>query len=99
VTGANKGIGLEIVKQLASAGIKVVLTARNEERGLHAMETIKASALSHLVMFHHLDVADATTVASLADFIKSKFGKLDILVKFIFDSPLSPFSFSKFGCK
>ncbi|KAL9303923.1 hypothetical protein ACSQ67_021186 [Phaseolus vulgaris] len=79
VTGANKGIGLEIVKQLASAGIKVVLTARNEERGLHAMETIKASALSHLVMFHHLDVADATTVASLADFIKSKFGKLDIL--------------------
>ncbi|KAK7382114.1 hypothetical protein VNO80_00820 [Phaseolus coccineus] len=80
VTGANKGIGLEIVKQLASAGIKVVLTARNEERGLHAMETIKASGLSHLVMFHHLDVADATTVASLADFVKSKFGKLDILV-------------------
>ncbi|BAT97903.1 hypothetical protein LR48_Vigan11g036400 [Vigna angularis] len=80
VTGANKGIGLEIVKQLASAGIKVVLTARNEERGLHAMETIKASALSHLVMFHQLDVADATSVANLADFIKSKFGKLDILV-------------------
>ncbi|QCE02779.1 carbonyl reductase [Vigna unguiculata] len=80
VTGANKGIGLEIVKQLASAGIKVVLTARNEERGLHAMEKIKASGLSHLVMFHLLDVADATSVASLADFIKSKFGKLDILV-------------------
>ncbi|CAJ1950048.1 unnamed protein product [Sphenostylis stenocarpa] len=80
VTGANKGIGLEIVKQLASAGIKVVLTARNEERGLHAMETIKASGLSHLVMFHQVDVADATSVASLADFIKSECGKLDILV-------------------
>ena len=88
MTGANKGIGLEIVKQLASAGIKVVLTARNEERILHAMEKIKASALSHLVMFHQLDVADATSVASLADFIKSKFAKLDILVKFIFDSSL-----------
>ncbi|KAL9303922.1 hypothetical protein ACSQ67_021185 [Phaseolus vulgaris] len=80
VTGANKGIGLEIVRQLASTGIKVVLTARNEERGLQALETLKASALSHLVLFHQLDVADAATVASLADFIKSKFGKLDILL-------------------
>lgn len=80
VTGANKGIGLEIVRQLASTGIKVVLTARNEERGLQALETLKASALSHLVLFHQLDVADAATVASLADFIKSKFGKLDILI-------------------
>ncbi|CAJ1950046.1 unnamed protein product [Sphenostylis stenocarpa] len=80
VTGANKGIGLEAVRQLASAGIQVVLTARNEERGLNAMETIKASGLSHLVMFHQLDVADAASVASLADFIKSKFGKLDILI-------------------
>ncbi|KAK7390003.1 hypothetical protein VNO78_25300 [Psophocarpus tetragonolobus] len=82
VTGANKGIGLEIVRQLASVGIKVVLTARNEERGLRAVETLKASAsaLSHLVLFHHVDVADAASVASLADFVKSKFGKLDILV-------------------
>ncbi|XP_006583333.2 (+)-neomenthol dehydrogenase isoform X1 [Glycine max] len=80
VTGANKGIGLEIVRQLASAGIKVVLTARNEERGLKALETVKDSGLSHLVLFHQVDVADATSVASLADFIKSKFGKLDILI-------------------
>ncbi|KAH1085835.1 hypothetical protein GYH30_017679 [Glycine max] len=80
VTGANKGIGLEIVRQLASAGIKVVLTARNEERGIQALQTLKDSGLSHLVLFHQVDVADATSVASLADFIKSKFGKLDILV-------------------
>ncbi|WVZ17108.1 hypothetical protein V8G54_010090 [Vigna mungo] len=80
VTGANKGIGLEIVRQLASEGIKVVLTARNEERGLQAFETLKASPLSHLLFFHQLDVAHATSVASFADFIKSKFGKLDILV-------------------
>ncbi|KAK7390006.1 hypothetical protein VNO78_25303 [Psophocarpus tetragonolobus] len=80
VTGANKGIGLEIVRLLASAGINVVLTARNEKRGLQALETIKASGLSHLVVFHQLDVADAASVACLADFIKSKFGKLDILV-------------------
>ncbi|XP_017441030.1 (+)-neomenthol dehydrogenase-like [Vigna angularis] len=80
VTGANKGIGLEIVRQLASEGIKVVLTARNEERGIQALETLKASGLSHLVLFHQLDVAHAASVAAFADFIKSKFGKLDILV-------------------
>ncbi|XP_058744039.1 (+)-neomenthol dehydrogenase-like isoform X2 [Vicia villosa] len=80
VTGSNKGIGLEIVRQLASAGIKVVLTARDEKRGLHALETLKASGLSDFVVFHQLDVADASSVASLADFVKSQFGKLDILV-------------------
>ncbi|XP_050873379.1 (+)-neomenthol dehydrogenase isoform X1 [Lathyrus oleraceus] len=80
VTGSNKGIGFEIVKQLASSGIKVVLTARDEQRGLQALETLKASGLSHSVVFHQLDVADAASVAALADFLKSQFGKLDILV-------------------
>ncbi|KAK2407137.1 neomenthol dehydrogenase [Trifolium repens] len=80
VTGSNKGIGFEIVRQLASAGIKVVLTARDEKRGLQALETLKASGLSDFVVFHQLDVADASSVASLAEFVKSQFGKLDILV-------------------
>ncbi|KAK2407139.1 neomenthol dehydrogenase [Trifolium repens] len=80
VTGANKGIGFEIVRQLASAGIKVVLTARDEKRGLQALETFKATALSDFVVFHQLDVANASSVATLADFVKSQFGKLDILV-------------------
>ncbi|XP_057454553.1 (+)-neomenthol dehydrogenase-like [Lotus japonicus] len=80
VTGANKGIGLEIVRQLASVGIKVVLTARDDKRGLQTLQTLKASGLSDLVVFHQLDVADAASVASLADFVKSEFGKLDILV-------------------
>ncbi|XP_052113135.1 (+)-neomenthol dehydrogenase isoform X2 [Arachis duranensis] len=78
VTGANKGIGIEIVRQLASNGVKVVLTSRDEKRGLHALETLKD--LSHLVLFHHLDVADPASVDSLANFIKSEFGKLHILI-------------------
>ncbi|XP_028766572.1 (+)-neomenthol dehydrogenase [Neltuma alba] len=82
VTGANKGIGLETVKQLASGGVKVVLTARDEKKGLEALETLRESGVvsSDLVLFHQLDVADAASVASLAQFIKSHFGKLDILV-------------------
>ncbi|KAE8660465.1 (+)-neomenthol dehydrogenase [Hibiscus syriacus] len=80
VTGANKGIGLEICKQLASKGITVVLTARDEERGLEAVEKLKEFDLSDRVVFHQLDVADPDSVASLVEFIEKQFGKLDILV-------------------
>jgi (+)-neomenthol dehydrogenase len=89
VTGANKGIGFEIVKQLASAGIKVVLTARDEKRGLQALETLKASGLSDFVVFHQVDVANAASVLTLAEFVKSQFGKLDILVTLKLNSVLN----------
>ncbi|KAJ0970140.1 hypothetical protein J5N97_023017 [Dioscorea zingiberensis] len=79
VTGANKGIGLEIVKQLASNGVMVLLTARDVKRGTEAVEKLKESGFSDVV-FHQLDVADTSSIASLADFIKTQFGKLDILV-------------------
>ncbi|KAK4259777.1 hypothetical protein QN277_006072 [Acacia crassicarpa] len=81
VSGGNKGIGLETVKQLASAGVKVVLTARDEKKGLEALEALRESGVSSdLLLFHQLDVADAASVASLAHFLKSHLGKLDILV-------------------
>ncbi|KAI5345494.1 hypothetical protein L3X38_013371 [Prunus dulcis] len=65
VTGANKGIGLETVRQLASNGFIVVLTARDGKRGLEAVEKLKESGLSGQVVFHQLDVANPATVASL----------------------------------
>ena len=80
VTGANKGIGLEICKQLACKGIMVVLTARDEKRGLQALENLKHLGLSDHLVFHQLDVADPESINSLADFVKKQFGKLDILV-------------------
>ncbi|KAL8500082.1 hypothetical protein ACS0TY_019903 [Phlomoides rotata] len=80
VSGGNKGIGLEICRQLASQGVSVVLTARNEKRGLEAVEKLKKSGVSDNLMFHQLDVTDSTSVDSLAEFIKSQIGKLDILV-------------------
>ncbi|KAH7863062.1 hypothetical protein Vadar_012802 [Vaccinium darrowii] len=80
VTGANKGIGFEICRQLASNGIMVVLTARDEKRGTEALEILKGSGLSDLVVFHQLDVANTSSIASLADFVKTHFGRLDILV-------------------
>ncbi|KAK7818316.1 (+)-neomenthol dehydrogenase [Quercus suber] len=55
VTGSNKGIGLETVRQLASKGVKVVLTARDEKKGLEAVQKLKDSGLSDLLLFHQLD--------------------------------------------
>uniref|UniRef100_A0ACD5VAR6 Uncharacterized protein n=1 Tax=Avena sativa TaxID=4498 RepID=A0ACD5VAR6_AVESA len=80
VTGANKGIGLEVCQQLASAGVMVVLTARDEKRGGEAIEKLKALGLSGGVIFHQLEITDASSIAALAEFVKARFGKLDILV-------------------
>ena len=79
VTGGNRGIGLEICRQLASSGVLVVLTAREEGKGSRAVEELQRSGLPD-VIFHQLDVADRSSIARLAEFVKTKFGKLDILV-------------------
>ena len=80
VTGGNKGIGLEICRQLASNGVMVVLTARDEKRGLEAVAKLHESGLSNVV-FHQLDVMDAISITSLAKFTQTNYGKLDILVR------------------
>ncbi|XP_042049600.1 (+)-neomenthol dehydrogenase-like [Salvia splendens] len=80
VTGSNKGIGFEICRQLASQGVTVVVTARDEKRGLEAVEKLKGFGLSNFVIFHQLDVTDQPSIASFAQFIHSRFGKLDILI-------------------
>jgi (+)-neomenthol dehydrogenase len=76
VTGGNRGIGLEICRQLASGGVTVVLTARDAERGAEAASKLGLPN----VVFHQLDVGDPSSAARLAGFIEEKFGRLDILV-------------------
>ena len=68
-----------ICRELAANGVTVVLTARDEKRGVEAVESLKGSGISNMV-FHQLDVGQPASIASLADFIKTQFGKLDILV-------------------
>nr|GMD77896.1 (+)-neomenthol dehydrogenase-like isoform X1 [Ipomoea batatas] len=81
VTGGNKRIGFEICRQLACDGVTVVLTARNEQKGIEAMEKLRAFGFSDSdVLFHHLDVTNPSTVSSLFHFVKTNFGRLDILV-------------------
>lgn len=83
VTGGNKGIGLEVCRQLACRGVVVILTARDEKKGTEAVATLRGSGLPD-VQFHRLDVSNPTDTARLADFIKEKFGRLDILVRSLF---------------
>jgi NAD(P)-dependent dehydrogenase (short-subunit alcohol dehydrogenase family) len=78
VTGGNRGIGLETVKQLAQQGMHVLLGARNEAKGLEAAKKLKSEGLD--VEFILLDVDDEKTHAQAAKAIEKKFGKLDVLV-------------------
>lgn len=78
VTGANRGIGLEICRQLAQKGVKVILTARNEEKGGNAKEKLQNEGLD--VVFCQMDVTSEESVQQAADYIRGNFGKLDILV-------------------
>lgn len=79
VTGANKGIGLAVVRQLAELGITVVLTARDVAKGTAAVSSLHSTGLSN-ILYHQLDVTDPLSAASLARFLSDRFGKLDILV-------------------
>ncbi|CAM6091824.1 unnamed protein product [Calypogeia fissa] len=79
VTGANKGIGYEIVRQLAEKGVTVVLTARGQSRGQAAVDALKAQGLES-IWFHQLDVTSPESVQTLATWLKNTFGGTDILV-------------------
>ncbi len=78
VTGANKGIGLEIARQLAQAGIKVLLGARNADRGRDAVAGLRAEGLPAQPI--RLDLDDAGSIAAAAEAIGAAHGRLDILV-------------------
>jgi NAD(P)-dependent dehydrogenase (short-subunit alcohol dehydrogenase family) len=75
VSGGNRGIGLEVCRQLAEGGLTVVLGSRDEERGREAAEGLPGE-----VAVRQLDVSDAASVERLADSIESDFGRLDVLV-------------------
>jgi NAD(P)-dependent dehydrogenase (short-subunit alcohol dehydrogenase family) len=78
ITGANKGIGKEIARQLGAQGLTVLLGARDAERGEEAAGELKANgANAHAVQ---LDVTDEASIEGAARHIEQEFGGLDVLV-------------------
>ncbi|MQA86341.1 MAG: SDR family NAD(P)-dependent oxidoreductase [Streptosporangiales bacterium] len=75
VTGANRGIGLEVVRQLARDGSDVVLTARDLPKAQRA-----ARGLPDTVLPRRLDVTDPGTIEGLARELGDTYGRLDVLV-------------------
>lgn len=62
----------------------MILTSRDENKGLAAVQKLKTENgfSDQAISFHPLDVSDPDTIASLAAFLKTRFGKLDILASF-----------------
>lgn len=78
VTGANRGIGFEICRELAKRGVRVVLTARDEKAGLDATQRLQSQGLN--VIFHRLDVTSEAQAHRLADYMETMHARCDILV-------------------
>jgi NAD(P)-dependent dehydrogenase (short-subunit alcohol dehydrogenase family) len=75
VTGANKGIGLQIARDLAAEGFIVLVGSRNLKNGETAAKSIEGEARAI-----QLDVTDQASIAAAADRIRNEFGRLDVLV-------------------
>ncbi len=78
VTGGNRGIGLEICRQLSQHGIEVILTARNTTKGQQAVEALNAQGST--IHFIPLDVIEQGSVRRLVKRLADEYGRTDILV-------------------
>jgi NAD(P)-dependent dehydrogenase (short-subunit alcohol dehydrogenase family) len=75
VSGANKGIGLQIAKDLAARGLTVLVGSRNLKQGEAAATRIGANTRAV-----QLDVTDQTSITAAAERIRRELGRLDVLV-------------------
>jgi NAD(P)-dependent dehydrogenase (short-subunit alcohol dehydrogenase family) len=78
VTGANRGIGFEVCRQLAQKGVRVILTSRDEDKGRAAVDRLEAEGLE--ADYHPLDVTDPDSIQRLRDYVEQEYGRLDILI-------------------
>ena len=77
VTGANRGIGFEVCRQLAEKGFVVLLTARDAAKAQKAARKLADAGTVEALL---LDVGDASSIKKAADDVASRYGYLDVLV-------------------
>ena len=77
ITGANKGIGYEVARQLAAHEFIVLLGARDPQRGTAAAQKLIALGEVHFVL---IDVVDEQSIAAAAEMVSKQWGKVDVLV-------------------
>ena len=78
ITGANKGLGFEMARQLGQAGVTVVLAARDAQKGEAAAAKLRGEGFD--TQFLELDVTNKADYATAAKTLQEKFGRLDILI-------------------
>ena len=78
ITGANKGIGFEVARQLAKSGWTVLAAARDEELGKQAVAKLQAEGLD--VQFIQIDLEAPESAVLAAETTRAQFGKLDLLI-------------------
>lgn len=78
ITGANKGIGYELARELGNEGVTVLVGARNAQLGEAAAQKLKAGGAD--AHFIELDVTKPETIAKAAETVRTRYGRLDILV-------------------
>ena len=78
ITGANKGIGFETSRQLGKLGFNIILTARNQERGITAAEKLTKENIK--CEFVELDVSELKSILKAFDIISKKYPSIDVLV-------------------
>jgi NAD(P)-dependent dehydrogenase (short-subunit alcohol dehydrogenase family) len=78
ITGANKGIGYEIARQLGKRGYLVLVGSRDKKRGQAATDRLRAEGIDAYLQI--LDVTHQPSLARAHDFIRNEYGRLDVLV-------------------
>ena len=78
ITGANRGLGLEIARQLGQRGFTVLLGARNEEAGQLAATQLIGEGIQ--AVFIPFDITDADSIDQAAGRVSHDYGTLDVLV-------------------
>jgi NAD(P)-dependent dehydrogenase (short-subunit alcohol dehydrogenase family) len=80
VTGGTSGMGFEDARALAAAGARVVIAARNPDRGDEAIARIRAETPAAELQFEHVDLADLESVRALASRLRSTLPRIDGLI-------------------